>query len=1141
LSTTAVSVASGGGAVVANPDGSSYTYTPALHYSGPVVFNYTASDGTLNSSSTASLALAHVDQAPLATVVTLAAGTEDIPYTLTAATLLAGVSDVDGPFPLSITAVSVASGGGAVVANPDGSSYTYTPALHYSGPVVFNYTASDGTLNSSSTASLALAHVDQAPLATVVTLAAGTEDIPYTITAATLLAGVSDVDGPFPLSITAVSVASGGGAVVANPDGSSYTYTPALHYSGPVVFNYTASDGTLNSSSTASLALAHVDQAPLATVVTLAAGTEDIPYTLTAATLLAGVSDVDGPFPLSITAVSVASGGGAVVANPDGSSYTYTPALHYSGPVVFNYTASDGTLNSSSTASLALAHVDQAPLATVVTLAAGTEDIPYTITAATLLAGVSDVDGPFPLSITAVSVASGGGAVVANPDGSSYTYTPALHYSGPVVFNYTASDGTLNSSSTASLALAHVDQAPLATVVTLAAGTEDIPYTLTAATLLAGVSDVDGPFPLSITAVSVASGGGAVVANPDGSSYTYTPALHYSGPVVFNYTASDGTLNSSSTASLALAHVDQAPLATVVTLAAGTEDIPYTITAATLLAGVSDVDGPFPLSITAVSVASGGGAVVANPDGSSYTYTPALHYSGPVVFNYTASDGTLNSSSTASLALAHVDQAPLATVVTLAAGTEDIPYTLTAATLLAGVSDVDGPFPLSITAVSVASGGGAVVANPDGSSYTYTPALHYSGPVVFNYTASDGTLNSSSTASLALAHVDQAPLATVVTLAAGTEDIPYTITAATLLAGVSDVDGPFPLSITAVSVASGGGAVVANPDGSSYTYTPALHYSGPVVFNYTASDGTLNSSSTASLALAHVDQAPLATVVTLAAGTEDIPYTLTAATLLAGVSDVDGPFPLSITAVSVASGGGAVVANPDGSSYTYTPALHYSGPVVFNYTASDGTLNSSSTASLALAHVDQAPLATVVTLAAGTEDIPYTITAATLLAGVSDVDGPFPLSITAVSVASGGGAVVANPDGSSYTYTPALHYSGPVVFNYTASDGTLNSSSTASLALAHVDVAPLATVVTLAAGTEDIPYTITAATLLAGVSDVDGPFPLSITAVSVASGGGAVVANPDGSSYTYTPALHYSGPVVFNYTATDGTLNSSST
>ena len=52
------------------------------------------------------------------------------------------------------------------------------------------------------------------------------------------------------------------------------------------------------------------------------------------------------------------------------------------------------------------------------------------------------------------------------------------------------------------------------------------------------------------------------------------------------------------------------------------------------------------------------------------------------------------------------------------------------------------------------------------------------------------------------------------------------------------------------------------------------------------------------------------------------------------------------------------------------------------------------------------------------------------------------------------------------------------------------------------DAAPVASPVTLAAGTEDTSYTISAAALLAGVADIDGPS-LSITAVGILSGGGS--------------------------------------
>jgi VCBS repeat-containing protein len=301
----------------------------------------------------------------------------------------------------------------------------------------------------------------------------------------------------------------------------------------------------------------------------------------------------------------------------------------------------------------------------------------------------------------------------------------------------------------------------------------------------------------------------------------------------------------------AVSVADAAPVASPVTLAAGTEDTSYTITSAALLAGVVDIDGPS-LSITAVGIVSGGGAIVDNHDGT-FSYTPAPNYNGPVIFSYTASDGTLSASSTATLDIAGVNDAPVAGPVTLAAGTEDSSYTISSAALLAGVVDIDGPS-LSITAVSIVSGGGAIVDNHDGT-FSYTPAPNYNGPVIFSYTASDGTLSASSTATLNIAGVNDAPVASPVALAAGTEDSSYTITSAALLAGVVDIDGPS-LSITAVGILSGGGAIVDNHDGT-FSYAPAPNYNGPVIFNYTASDGTLSASSTAILNIASVDDAPV--------------------------------------------------------------------------------------------------------------------------------------------------------------------------------------------------------------------------------------------------------------------------------------------
>ena len=372
----------------------------------------------------------------------------------------------------------------------------------------------------------------------------------------------------------------------------------------------------------------------------------------------------------------------------------------------------------------------------------------------------------------------------------------------------------------------------------------------------------------------------------------------------------------------------------------------------------SDVAAGFIISGTATagnSAVNGQTATIAIIDGSNvakYTYTTTVTNGawsvnvtaeqaqalpdGSYIIKATVSDAVGNTATTVSQAIT-VDTVPPAVAIVTIEGGDNI---INAAEAAGGIQ-ISGTAEIGST---LAVNGSAVTVDGTGHWTTaVTPAGQ--GALVVTAVATDAAGNSTSTSTTLTVDTIAPPVATPVTLAAGTEDAAYTITAATLLAGVTDVDGPS-LSITAVSVASGGGSIVNNGNGT-WSYTPAANYNGPVSFNYTASDGSLSSSSIASLSLAAVNDAPVATPVALAAGTEDTAYTITAATLLAGVSDVDGPS-LSITSVSVASGGGSIVNNGNGT-WIYTPALHYSGPVSFSYSASDGSLSANSTASLTLA------------------------------------------------------------------------------------------------------------------------------------------------------------------------------------------------
>src|SRR5204863_334400 len=350
----------------------------------------------------------------------------------------------------------------------------------------------------------------------------------------------------------------------------------------------------------------------------------------------------------------------------------------------------------------------------------------------------------------------------------------------------------------------------------------------------------------------------------------------------------------------------------------------------------------------------------------------------------------------------------------------------------------------------------------------------------FSIQANDGAaLNNLSNVfvgSVSFNNVNHAPVATPVTLAAGTEDTSYTITAATLLAGVTDVDGPS-LSITAVSVASGGGSLVDTGNGT-WSYTPAANYSGAVSFNYTASDGFLSASSTASLTLAPVNDAPVAVADTLAA-TEDTAVTYTAAQLLGNDTDVDN----SNAQLSIAS-----------------------------VTSGTGGTGSTSTVRVNLVPVNDAPVAVADTLAA-TEDTAVTYTAAQLLGNDTDVDNSnAQLSIASVTSGTGGTAVL-NANGT-VTFTPNANFSGAASFSYTVSDGASTSSpATVTVNVVAVNDAPVITAASLTVA-EGGTVLITAANV--AVNDPDSSsFALTVSNVT------------HGRSHTTTDGVTWSNAISF--------------
>ncbi len=205
-----------------------------------------------------------------------------------------------------------------------------------------------------------------------------------------------------------------------------------------------------------------------------------------------------------------------------------------------------------------------------------------------------------------------------------------------------------------------------------------------------------------------------------------------------------------------------------------------------------------------------------------------------------------------------------------------------------------------------------------------------------------------------------------------------------------------------------------------------------------------------------VNQAPTAAPVTLAAIAEDSGVRLiTTAELLAGAADTDGPA-LTITAFTLTSGNGTLIDNGNGT-WSYIAAANDDTAAAFAYTVSDSSLSASSTASLDITPVNDAPVITSNGgSAAASVSIAENSTAVTTVTSTdADVGATRAFSIAGgadalrfrINATTGALSFIAAPDFESPT-----DVGGNNVYNVIvrASDGTL--SDTQAIAITVTDV-----------------------------------------------------------------------------------------
>lgn len=245
---------------------------------------------------------------------------------------------------------------------------------------------------------------------------------------------------------------------------------------------------------------------------------------------------------------------------------------------------------------------------------------------------------------------------------------------------------------------------------------------------------------------------------------------------------------------------------------------------------------------------------------------------------------------------------------------EDVAVTIA---VLANDTDPDGDLdPASLALTGQAASG---IGTLGGGNIRYTPDRDFTGTDRLAYRVCDsGGRCDDAVVTVVVTGVNDPPVATP--LSATTEEgVPITVSL-----GYTDPDGD---TLTcSMSAPPAVGAATVPSDCSQVHYSPPTSYDGAVTITIRVSDGTVTVSSSVTVTVVAINQAPIAVPdgATSSGGTVTIP-------VLANDSDPDGD-PLTLASVSAPSSGSTA---RSGSSVVYTPAVGFTGTATFTYQVCD--------------------------------------------------------------------------------------------------------------------------------------------------------------------------------------------------------------
>ena len=864
LTVTSASVDPARGTVTINPDGT-LAFTPAGNITGPVLVSYIISDGQGGTASATVTVNVGPNTPPTGTdalVVIAEDGSRSFSVTDF------GFSDADAgqgfanvridtlPLAGTLTLSGVAVAAGQVIPVAELGNLVYAPApnANGSGSASFSFSVQDSggafdTLPNQIT-------IDVTPVAdpaVISGLSSGATVEDTTLTTGGTLT-ISDPDAGEAAFNPLTNVAGAHGTFSIDSSGA-WTYTldnadPAVQALGPgqslpnETFTVTSIDGT---SQVITVTITGTNDAPVAQSATVLVAEDDLALTGSVV-----ATDVDANAVLTYALSGNAPAG--LSFNADGS-YRFDPSnsayqslgVGQSATLTIPYSVSDGLASSTANLVITITGTNDAPVAQAASFSVA-EDSP-------LLYGsviATDVDANAVLTFSLNAAPPPG--LTFNPNGS-YTFdasNPAYQALAAgqqqvLTIPYTVTDDQ-GATSIANLVITITGTNDAAVIGGIATGSVTEDGTPVASGTLT-VSDVDSPAGFVASTATGTYGNFSVDAagawtytlrNADANVQALTSAQH---PIEsFTVTAIDGT---TSTVTVTVNGANEAPVA-VATPAIGNEDAP----GIPVLLGGTDVDG----SIAAFTIGSlptngvlffggvpvtAGQTVPASAGAAMLSFVPAANFNGGTSFDFTTTDNEGAVSPSVQVPISVVAVADSAVIGGVSSGATVEDTTLTTGGTLT-ISDPDAGEAAFNPLTNVAGAHGTFSIDASGV-WTYAlsnadPAVQALGPgqslpsETFTVTSIDGT---SQVITVTITGTNDGPVALDDT---ASTPINTPLTHIDVLSNDSDIDGGT-LSVTAASLLNPLlGSVTINPNGT-LAFTPASNVSGPVVVNYTVSDG----------------------------------------------------------------------------------------------------------------------------------------------------------------------------------------------------------------------------------------------------------------------------------------------------------------